>query len=439
MRKDKRITYIIQPLLLALFITISHSAAILADGPDSQTVTVVAEAINVRIGPSARTPVIGQLQQGDTAPIITRDPRTGWWLIRLDNGRLGWVSGHAAYTQSNQVGAYIPPSQAKPPIVASTGTIILQTVSGGPIYAINPDGRNLRYLTSGIDPILSPDGRQLAFTQYNAVEVGTAPSERGSLWIYEMATGQQRAILGDMYEPKSPTWSPDGSEIVLNFQNGGREQVETRCRDADDTIQVPPDAVIFDVNFGSETGRICFKLYPDTHWALRKVKVNTAEFEDINSARYAFAPTWDPANPWRVVFFAYKDGLMQLDLNRDEYFPFFEDFRILGPAFSPDGSQVTFTYHQHDHWEVYTFDLNTRSLNRLTRSQPLLGEPFNSAAPTWSPDGSHLLFLTDRDGQWEPWIMQADGSRPRPMFPPGTLDGLAFDYHGVHEQLFSWR
>ena len=38
------------------------------------------------------------------------------------------------------------------------GKIVFQTSSGGEIYLINADGTDLRYLTTGLDPALSPDG-----------------------------------------------------------------------------------------------------------------------------------------------------------------------------------------------------------------------------------------------------------------------------------------
>ena len=67
---------------------------------------------------------------------------------------------------------------------------------------------------------------------------------------------------------------------------------------------------------------------------------------------------------------------------------------------------------------------------------------WNHAAPTWSPDGSKIAFVTDRghdDGSWEIWIMNADGSDQRPMFPGGTLDGITLNYAGVDERMLSWR
>jgi Tol biopolymer transport system component len=73
------------------------------------------------------------------------------------------------------------------------------------------------------------------------------------------------------------------------------------------------------------------------------------------------------------------------------------------------------------------------------RFVPNESQHWNNAAPTWSPDGQHLAFLTDRRGQWEIWIMNADGSNQRPMFPNGVLAQITFNYAGVDERMLSWR
>ena len=113
------------------------------------------------------------------------------------------------------------------------------------------------------------------------------------------------------------------------------------------------------------------------------------------------------------------------------------DRRDTGPVFSPDGQKLALTYKQHDHWEVYTLDLQSGERRRLTKP-PILADPqYNSAAPAWSPD-QYLAFLTDRSGRWEIWVMAADGSNPRPLLPPEVQAKLNLVYHGVNERMLNW-
>ncbi|MDH3676003.1 MAG: hypothetical protein OES12_10960, partial [Anaerolineae bacterium] len=99
---------------------------------------------------------------------------------------------------------------------------------------------------------------------------------------------------------------------------------------------------------------------------------------------------------------------------------------------------LALTYKQHDHWEVYTLELETGARRRLTKP-PILADPqYNSAAPAWAPDGAHLAFLTDRTGSWEIWVMEADGSGQRPLLLADIQAVLSIDYQGVNERMLNW-
>ncbi|NDJ84574.1 MAG: hypothetical protein GYB66_01685, partial [Chloroflexi bacterium] len=53
---------------------------------------------------------------------------------------------------------------------------------------------------------------------------------------------------------------------------------------------------------------------------------------------------------------------------------------------SPDGRTIAFTSKRDGPWELYTMDVVTRQITRLTTSQDFVG------APTWSPDGTFLAY-----------------------------------------------
>jgi TolB protein len=108
------------------------------------------------------------------------------------------------------------------------------------------------------------------------------------------------------------------------------------------------------------------------------------------------------------------------------------------PAWSPDGSQIAFTRRQHDHWEVYVVDADSKNLSRLTDTPPWAdGTAANSVSPAWSPDGQTVAFLTDRTGKWEIWGMAADGGSPRPLFD-AELDRLTLQYAFEGERALDW-
>ncbi|MFQ5614391.1 MAG: SH3 domain-containing protein [Anaerolineae bacterium] len=405
---------------------------------------IVSPGLNIRSGPGLAYPVIGELRAGDIVDVLGIDRGGGWYQIELPGGEgPGWISAGSRYSRLLDE-SITPPTVAAPPLPEGaaagagsspelSGKLILQESSGGNIYLIDLDRNDLRRLTTGIDPALSPDGTKIAFTRWGS-------GEFGSIWVYDLATGAETPILGETRQAKSPTWSPDGRTLIINFQHEGYREVRRICQTypLGRSIPTPPlNAFDFSVEVTADGVRVCYKLPPDPHWSLRKIDVATGAFEDLTSDTYSFAPAWDPANPWRVLFDG-DQGLMQLDVNRNESWPLTTDLRDHGPAMSPDGSRIAVNYKQHDHWEVYTIDAGGGARARLTKP-PLLADPqYNSAAPAWSPDGRQIAFVTDRSGRWELWVMNADGSNQRPLLSPEVAARLDIQYNSVDERMISW-
>jgi len=336
---------------------------------------------------------------------------------------------------------------------SSSGTIVFQTASGGAIYAVDADtltgtgGTNLRYLTTGMDPALSPDGQWVAFTRWE----GTQNGALGSLWVINVDGTGERVILNDVHQPKSPTWSPDGTQITISMQHGGRVDEERKC-----SSEPPPrGAYDVDVNRDDEGDvSFCYTLPPHPYWGLRVVDVATGAFEDLPNDLFSYSPAWDPANSWRLVYDG-EQGLRSLDLNQGTSWALTDDANDHSPAFSPDGSQITVSYWQVDHWEIHVLNADTLAgtgetgRTRLTETsmrdrleQMVNGEmpqSWNNAAPAWSPDGSQIAFLTDRSGQWEIWVMDADGGNQQPLVTVDMLGGVTLEYNGMDERMLSWK
>jgi dipeptidyl aminopeptidase/acylaminoacyl peptidase len=328
---------------------------------------------------------------------------------------------------------------------AHTGVIVFQTVSGGAIYAINADGTHLRHLTDGMDPALSPDGRQVAFTRWDNPQIGAL----GSVWVINVDGTGEHIVLEDVHQPKAPTWSPDGTRIIISMQQGGSTEIRHECVPDSQRSKIPRDAYDVSVKRDSEGDvTICYNVPPYPYYGLRLVDVGDGQFQDLPRDRYSLTPTWDPVHPWRAVYRG-NDGLMALDLVQHKTWAVTNDTNDHSPVFSPDGTRLAVAYWQNDHWEIHVLNADGSGRVRLTETsliaiadQRLKGqEPrsFNNTAPVWSPDGQSIAFLTDRSGKWELWVMGADGSNPHPLLPPDALQGINLEYHGMEERVFTWR
>jgi TolB protein len=419
--------------------------------PTPNAVTPVAEVItgslNVRQGPGLAYPIIDAVAAGAQFTVIGADIAGDWLQVVQANGNPGWITAHPelvrlrGVTLANLplVEAPAPPPVAQPAAVSSTGPgltgqLIFSTGSGGELYVVNANGANLRRLTGGvIDPVLSPNGRQVAFTRWDGAEFG-------ALFTISLDGSGERAVVGDIRQPKSPAWSPDGSEIIISHQRGGLRDPQVECRhfDQDDGIRLPDDiAEITSFRTTADGITVCFIRREDLKWGLRQINVASGQFEDLPTDAYSYTPAWNPQQGWQVIYDSDK-GLMQFDVTGQTQRPLTTDLRDTAPVFSPDGRTLALTYKQHLHWEVYTLNLQNGQRQRLTKP-PILADPqYSSAAPAWSPDGQHLAFFTNRAGRWEIWVMNADGSNQRPLLPPEVQAQLDLQYRGFHERMLGW-
>lgn len=101
------------------------------------------------------------------------------------------------------------------------------------IYVANADGTGARRIpgtTEGVSPVLSPDGRTLAFAKELQRE-GRRPGRgevtiyrSASIWVADLVTGALRQITpwrnGLLQVPSS--FSPDGATLAISRQGGGK-------------------------------------------------------------------------------------------------------------------------------------------------------------------------------------------------------------------------
>ena len=87
-------------------------------------------------------------------------------------------------------------------------------------------GSDLFNLEWASDPEISPDGRTIAYVrQSNDIMTDKA---RPTIWLIDVATGQQRPLIAGPGSYFSPRWSPDGTRLAYVAADGGSPQLYVR-------------------------------------------------------------------------------------------------------------------------------------------------------------------------------------------------------------------
>jgi len=309
-------------------------------------------------------------------------------------------------------------------------------------------GSDLFNLEVATDPQISPDGRTIAYVR-KSNDIMTDKA-RATIWLVDVASGQQRPLVAGAGSYSSPRWSPDGSRLAYVGADSGSPQLFVRWMASGESARITglpdsPDSIAW----SPDGRRIAYAMFvPDDGPKLGQApaKPEGAKWADplqvIDAVTYRFDGAGYFKPGYQQIFWVPADGGAATQLT----------FGAVNAgsqvSWTPDSRSVVFSANIGKNWEhepgeaeVYRVGVDGGAPVALTsRKGP-------DTSPVVSPSGRQIVYVGyDEDGRAyvDPklYVMNLDGSGARVVSridrpvsnPVWSADGrsiyILYDEHG---------
>jgi len=257
-------------------------------------------------------------------------------------------------------------------------------------YKMDPQGTSLVRITKTAGaqermPAWSYDNKRIAVMRKRA-DIGNVIHD--DIWVMNAdgSNGHWVRPEASPWNLWNPSWSPDGSHLVLTMSIQGFVYLATMTV-ADGQVTL---------------------IHP------------------VGGGIMGLQPKYDPTGQRIVYINNYNKSVDQVNADGSNHKVLATAAKIPNrPTFSADGKKIAYsaviagTINE----EIFVKNLVTNVTTRLTYSA---GPDF---APTWSPDGSKIAFTSRRSGQYQVWVVSATGGSPVRITHTSTIESEPFWSH----------
>lgn len=325
-------------------------------------------------------------------------------------------------------------------VVALAGAVLLAApIAAQDVPTRAFTGADLFKLEGATDPQISPDGSRIVYVR----RTGDIMKDRyqSSLWLVDVASGIQHPLVADAHQNMAPRWSPDGTRIAyVSTAGGDGAQVYVHYLASGTGVRVTglPDTPA-SMAWSPDGRQIAYTMrVPADGTKLGKApdKPEGAEWAKpltiIDRVTYRFDGGGYAKPGFDQVFVVSADSGAPRQVTAGAW-------DAAGPIdWSADGSRILFTGNRVKDWEraaneteIYAVDVASGAIRTLTDRRGL------DLNPKVSPDGRLIAYVgADEDGRSYNslglYVMNADGSNPRPLAPAldRSIDDFAWSGNG---------
>ena len=255
-------------------------------------------------------------------------------------------------------------------LLVATGSLPAQQPAGSPTAPTIDDLISLKRVGA---PLLSPDGKSVAFTvrETNWDE----NSYETEIWLADASTGARRQLTNAAKSSSSPAWSPDSSRLAFLSDRAGKRQIYVIDPRGGEAVKLTSSEEGINALAWSPDGKsIAYTQTDSQSEASREREKKYGEFDVVDQDH-------------RMTHLHVLD-----EVSRESRRLTTGAFTVGRFEWSPDSSRIAFDHRVNpDPASGGTADISIVAVGNGVIS-PLVTQQGPDANPVWSPDGSEIAF-----------------------------------------------
>ena len=281
---------------------------------------------------------------------------------------------------------------------------------------------------SDIHPVVSPDGRYLAFVRLNPQSRG------GSVFLQKLERLQPSGEPNQLTSGHTVTafdWAHDSRSIVhdagmvdpglwrISLSGGASTLVWANVRTRMPSLARSGAGVVYQATaFDSNIYELRLPSSPNSQ-ASRDEGIRVIA-STSNDTDMRLSP-----DGTRIAFVSVRAGHSDLWVsNRDgsqaRQLTNFGGWRAGSPSWNTDGTSIAFdALAPGGNWSLHVVSADGNPI-----SKPLISDRYNNVRPEWSRDGKWIYFASDRTGEHQIWRMPSAGGIPKLITRNGGIDPI---------------
>ncbi|MBN1290860.1 MAG: PD40 domain-containing protein, partial [Candidatus Latescibacteria bacterium] len=234
-----------------------------------------------------------------------------------------------------------------------------------------------------------------------------------------------------------PTFNPTGDKIAFLTDRSGYKEIRL-MRAADgkllDTVLKGEKAGDYEemhwlrggLSWSPDGTMIAFATKAGEKDVIHITKVEDGGYDKTLKIKMdaVYSPSWSP-DGGKILFSGIMNGKLDIftvDVKTEEILRLTDDFFDEStPRWSPDGTQIVFASDRLDppyeqrlqsisaDYDIFIMNANGEGIRRITTN------PFNDSNPYWSPDGKNIVFTSDRNGINNLYVIDLDSMAVSPL------------------------